>query len=276
MSDVLGMWVDGVEGDTLPADDRGLQYGDGLFETILVRNGVARFLEAHLARLERGLAQLEIPFAAWPELRADVERAVRLAPALAIVKLIVTRGSAETRGYLPPKNARARRIVSLWATTPLSDDHRENGVLLGVARLRLAEPSPFAGLKHLNRLENVMAAAEAHAPALELLLLSSRERLVSCVAHNVFLVKAGELLTPPVDRVGVAGVMRQIVLREAPSLGIPAREQELGLADLFAADAMFITNARIGVVPVRRVGEHVFAMSEIVQRLRTTIEALDA
>jgi hypothetical protein len=129
----------------------------------------------------------------------------------------------------------------------------------------------------LNRLENVMAAAEeSRGDAFESLLLSAGDRLVSGVMSNVFLLTAGALRTPAVDRVGVAGVMRQVVLREAPRLGIAAREQELGLSDLFAADAIFITNARIGVVPVRRVGEHVFAMSELVKRLRTTIEALDA
>ena len=270
------MWVDGIEGLSVPADDRGLQYGDGVFETVLVRNGVARFLETHLARLARGLAKLGIPFAP-AELRAEIASAIERAPRLAILKIIVTRGSAQTRGYAPPAGSRARRIVSLWPATPLEPAHLEQGVALDVAQLRLAEPSPFAGLKHLNRLENVMAAAEgSRGDAFESLLLSAGDRLVSGVMSNVFLLTAGALRTPAVDRVGVAGVMRQVVLREAARLSIAAREQELGLSDLFAADAIFITNARIGVVPVRRVGEHVFAMSELVKRLRTTIEALDA
>jgi 4-amino-4-deoxychorismate lyase len=84
------------------------------------------------------------------------------------------------------------------------------------------------------------------------------------------------VLTPPVDGAGVAGIMRQIVLREAPRLGIEAREQILTLPDLWAADGMFITNARMGVVPVRRVREHAFGMTEIAIRLRNAIEALDA
>ena len=276
MSDVLGTWVDGKESSAVPADDRGLQYGDGLFETMLVRDGVARFLELHLARLARGLGRLGIP-SAPAEVRADVARAIERAPRLAILKIIVTRGSAETRGYAPPAATRPRRIVSLWPTKPLEPASLEQGVALNVARLRLPEPSPLAGLKHLNRLEHVLAAAGGlRGNSFESLLLSTRDRVVSGVMSNVFVVKAGELLTPPVARVGVAGVMRQVVLREAPSLGIPAREQELGLAEVFAADGIFITNARIGVVPARCVGEHVFGMSEIVKRLRATLEALDA
>ncbi|HEX6395942.1 MAG TPA: aminodeoxychorismate lyase [Steroidobacteraceae bacterium] len=275
MSGPLGSWVDGIEGNSMPADDRGLQYGDGLFETILVRNRVARFLDLHLARLGRGLARLAIPFVDGAALRADVARALERAPSLAILKIIVTRGSGERRGYAPSGAASARRIVSIWPSAPLPP--MEQGVDLGVAQLRLPEPSPFAGLKHLNRLENVMAAAEfAATPTFDSLLLSTAGRLVSGVACNVFLVKAGGLLTPAVERAGVAGVMRQVVLREAAGLGIATREAELTLEDVFDADAMFITNARIGVVPVRRVREHVLGMSEIAQRLRNTIEVLDA
>jgi 4-amino-4-deoxychorismate lyase len=275
MSAALGTWVDGIEGAAVPADDRGLQYGDGLFETILVRNGVPRFLELHLARLERGLARLAIPFVDQATLRAEVARARDRAPSLAILKSIVTRGSAERRGYAPSGAVHARRIVSLWPCAPLSPV--EQGVDLGVAHLRLPEPSPFAGLKHLNRLENVMAAAESAAsPVFESLLLSTAGSLVSGVACNVFLVKSGGLLTPGVERAGVAGVMRQVVLREAARLDIATRERDLTLEDVFAADAMFITNARIGVVPVRRVREHVLGMSDIAQRLRDAIEVLDA
>jgi len=275
VSDLRGMWVDGVEGTLVPADDRGLQYGDGLFETILVRNGVPRFLDLHLGRLERGLARLAIPFPDDSLLRADIARALDRAPPLAILKLIVTRGTAERRGYAPSAGSPARRIVSLWSAAPVTGVGQ--GVALGVAQLRLPEPSAFAGLKHLNRLENVMAAAEELAsPAFESLLLSTNGHVVSGVACNCFLVRSGELLTPPVDRVGVAGVMRHVVLREAARLGIPAREQVFTLEDVFRADAMFITNARIGVVPVQRVREHLFGMSDIAQRLRDAIELLDA
>jgi 4-amino-4-deoxychorismate lyase len=276
MSQALGTWVDGVEGNAVPADDRGLQYGDGIFETMLVRQGVPRFLALHRERMRRGLTQLGIQFLAGNELEAEIARVAALAPSLAILKIIVTRGTAR-RGYAPQAQAVARRIVSLWPTTPLPADVIAQGAILNIARLRLPQPSPFAGLKHLNRLENVMAAADTMVDGgFEALMLDTSERLVSATAGNVFLVKNGALLTPGVDRVGVNGVMRQVVLREAARLGIPAHEQDLGMDEVASADAMFITNARIGVVPVQRVREHVFGMSEIAQRLRESIEALDA
>jgi 4-amino-4-deoxychorismate lyase len=275
MSDVIGTWIDGIEGNSVPVDDRGLQYGDGIFETILVRDGVPRFLALHRERLRRGLTQLNIQFLASQALAEEIARASALAPPLAILKIIITGGSAR-RGYKRPENAVARRIMSLWPTTPMPAEILANGVILNVTRLRLPEPSPFAGLKHLNRLENVMAADYAGGPIVDALMLDTSERLVSCTNGNVFLVKGGEVLTPRVDRVGVNGIMRQVVMREAPRLGIEVSEKDLTLDDLSSADGIFITNVRIGVVPVQRVREHVFGMTEIATRLRNTIEPLDA
>jgi 4-amino-4-deoxychorismate lyase len=236
---------------------------------------VPRFLDLHRERLRRGLTQLNIQFLASQALAEEIARASALAPPLAILKIIITGGSAR-RGYKRPENAVARRIMSLWPTTPMPAEILANGVILNVTRLRLPEPSPFAGLKHLNRLENVMAADYAGGPIVDALMLDTSERLVSCTNGNVFLVKGGEVLTPRVDRVGVNGIMRQVVMREAPRLGIEVSEKDLTLDDLSSADGIFITNVRIGVVPVQRVREHVFGMTEIATRLRNTIEPLDA
>jgi len=276
MSALLGCWIDGVAGSSVPVDDRGLQYGDGIFETILVRGGKPRFLEAHRARLQRGLVQLGIQFLASDELNAEIARASAMAPPLAILKIIITRGSTQRRGYTPAGFVQARRIVSLWETA-LETAVAEQGAILRIARLRLPQSSAFPGIKHLNRLENVMAAAEGiGAPAYDSLLLDTGDHLVSGTACNVFVVRSGILLTPPVDRVGVAGVMRGIVLRESTALDIEAREQVLTLDDVARADGMFITNARIGVVQVQRVGEHAFPMNPLATRLAAHIETLDA
>lgn len=273
MSAALGYWIDGVRGDALPADDRGLQYGDGLFETILVRANRPRFLEAHLARLSQGLERLGIPFDEFDVLRAEIATAVAQAPGLAVLKIIVTRGSAIRRGYAPA-GERPRRIVSLWPTAELGN--LEGGVVLRIANLRVADYSPLAGLKHLNRLENVLAAAEESGGAFESLLLDTHGSVISGVMSNFFVVKAGKVVTPPVDRAGVAGVMRGIVLREAPRLGIAVETSSLSLSGVLEADEAFITNARLGVVPVRRVGEHGFGMNPVSLRIRGHIEALDA
>jgi len=276
MSAALGTWIDGKRADTLPADDRGLHYGDGLFETIGVRAGVARFLEAHLARLVSGCARLGIRFSSVQELRSEIAEALALAPAQAVLKILVTRGSAVRRGYAPQGTETARRLMSLWPDTGVPASMGE-GVALRVSAVQLAANPALAGIKHLSRLENVMAAAEAaSAGAFDALLLDSSGHVISGAMSNVFVVRGGEVVTPRVDQCGVAGVMRGMVLRECPALAIAAREGRLVLEDVLAADEVFITNVRIGVVPVRRVGEHSCPMDTIARRLAAHIGRLDA
>ena len=273
MSEALGTWIDGVAGTNVPADDRGLQYGDGLFETILVRGGTARFLDAHFARLARGCQRLGIAFSPGV-LRADLQLALPRATASAVLKIVVTRGSAQRRGYAPQATTPARRIVSLWPSAETSA--LESGVTLGIASTRAATNPALAGLKHLNRLENVLAAAEIPAGAFDVLMFDSGDRLISGSACNVFIVRGGQISTPALESCGVAGVLRGIVQREAGRLGMTVTERALALTDVTGADEVFVTNARIGVVPVRAVGEHSFRMTELATKLRAHIETLDA
>jgi 4-amino-4-deoxychorismate lyase len=270
----LGCWIDGVATDAVAANDRGLQYGDGLFETLLLRHGAARFLDAHLERLTLGLARLGIVFVDVEPLRRDIERAVALAPPLAILKIIVTRGSAPRRGYAPTDGAPARRIVTLWPTSPT--DALKSGVALGIAHSRAATSTALAGMKTLNRLENVLAAAEIADGEFDVIMVDAAHRVISGSSSNLFIVNDGRLATPRVDTAGVAGVMRGIVLREAARLRIASELRDLTLEDVIRADEAFITNARIGVVPVTRVGEHSFRMTDLAPKLRAHIEALDA
>jgi 4-amino-4-deoxychorismate lyase len=247
-----------------------------LFETVGLRAGVARFLEAHLARLASGCARLGIRFDSMPELRAEISAAVALAPHRALLKIIVTRGSAVRRGYAPQGTEAARRLLSLWpdATPPAAI---RDGVVLHRATIALADNAALAGIKHLSRLENVLAAAEAAATgAFDAVLLDASGHVISGATSNVFVVRGGRILTPRMDRSGVAGVMRGVVLRECATLGIQAEDGRVTLDALLAADEVFITNARLGVVPVLRVGEHSFHMITVARRLGAHIETLDA
>jgi 4-amino-4-deoxychorismate lyase len=276
LSAVLGTWIDGVRGDRLPADDRGLHYGDGLFETLVVRAGTVRFLDAHLARLASGCARLGIGFDAMNELRAEIATAVSLGPPAAVLKIIVTRGSATRRGYTPAGHETARRVLSSWPATALPATLAQ-GVDLCLSSHRLVSDPALAGIKHLSRIGNVLAAAEASkAACFDAVLLDAAGQVISGAMSNLFVVRGERVLTPRVDESGVAGVMRAVVIRECATLGIEITQTRLAAEELFAADEAFITNVRIGVVPVARVGEHSFRMNTIARRLRTHIEALDA
>jgi 4-amino-4-deoxychorismate lyase len=274
VSERVTSWVDGVPAGSIPVDDRGLQYGDGLFETMRVRAGRVRFLDAHLARLVHGCERLAIPVPDIAGLRAELRAAGHAGGEDAILKLIVTRGSGP-RGYAARGSFVPRRILSLHAAggaRPAAE-----GVSLRFARATSAENAALAGLKHLNRLENVLAASEpGHESHFDSLLLDAAGRVVSGTHCNVFLVVAGRLVTPSLERAGVAGVVRGIVLRECAGLGLECEVRDVPAGEIRLADEVFVTNARIGVVAVRSVGEHACTMNATVSRIAGHVDSLDA
>jgi len=233
--------VNGQPSSTIPVLDRGLQYGDGLFETIAIRNGRARLLDYHLDRLRAGCARLGIPAPADALLLAEIEAA--RAAAAATVKLIVTRG-AGPRGYRPPTAARPTCIVIGDAST---EPPATAALALRLCTTRLGRNPVLAGLKHLCRLEQVLARAEWDDTAIdEGLMMDDLGRLVCGTQSNLFVVLGGQLLTPRVDQCGVAGVMRRAVLEWARLAGLDAREDTLWPADLGRASEAFMTNALAG------------------------------
>jgi 4-amino-4-deoxychorismate lyase len=248
--------------------DRGLHYGDGLFETIACVGGRPRFLAEHLERLAGGCARLAIRFAAFEALRGEVTR-LAAASERAIIKVLVTRGPATARGYAARGDESATRLL-LRYEWPAEDPRRESeGVAVGISGFALAESPRLAGLKHLNRLEQILARTDLQGAGLEEALLLSRSGcLISGTMSNVFLVLAGRLATPQLDRCGVAGVMRRVVMRIAAEAGLAVEERRLTRPDLDAAEELFLTNARIGIWPVRAVASRALAPGPLTRRLQ--------
>jgi 4-amino-4-deoxychorismate lyase len=232
--------VDGAAGAGLDALDRGLQYGDGLFETVAWRRGAPRLAEYHLERLATGCDRLGMPRPAEQVLLREMAEAAGAAEA--VVKVIVTRGSGP-RGYRPPAVASPRRIVAGFAAcaAPAGPWHAR------LCATRLGRNPALAGLKHLNRLEQVLARAEWDDPGIhEGLMLDDLGRVVCGTQSNLFLAAAGRLVTPRVDECGVAGVMRRAVLAWARACGLDAAEIHVTVDDLRAADEVFVTSALAG------------------------------
>ena len=260
------LWlVNGQRTGVDPAD-RGLAYGDGLFETMAAHDGRIRWLDLHFDRLEEGCRRLEIP---PPERRVLAEEIASHCTLVgrAIVKLIVTRGPG-TRGYAPPEAPAPTRILSIgaWPKYPIS--HYANGIRVRVCRLRLATNPALAGLKHLNRLEHVLAHLELRGTdADQGLLLDTSEHVVGGTSSNVFAVHRGQLLTPPIERAGIKGVMRRVVLSAAAELRLPAAERDLTLAEIANADELFMTNSLFGIWPVAFLDGGVLARGPVTDRL---------
>lgn len=246
MSAALELLVDGRATSEHWPLDRGLHYGDGLFETMLVRGGRIRFEALHRARLDEGCRRLGIDVAQhriWEEAGAVAARHGE-----ALLRLQVTRGLAVARGYTPTGRERARSILAVFAAAASEQPLR---LRVQSLRSRLGENPDLAGLKHCNRLEQVLARqAMAGSNAFEGLMASSSGLLVSGTMSNVFLELDGSIVTPLLDRCGVAGVLRAAVLREAARLGIAVREAEVPFEALRDASALSLSNARLGLVAV--------------------------
>lgn len=246
--------VNGVIGARLSPLDRGFAYGDGLFETCRVTAGVIPLWTWHLERLQHGCARLMIPLDGdqLDQYLAQLLAAAEIAEG--VLKIIISRGEG-TRGYRPAE--KISPTYCLIFSPSVIDNGNENGIAVRVCQQRLGANPVLAGIKHLNRLENVLARAEwSDEHVAEGLLLDEEENLIEATASNVFIVRSGELLTPDLSRNGVTGVMRRIIIEQlAPALRVPVRIENIAFADLYAAQEIFLCNSVFGIWPVLQVVE---------------------
>lgn len=245
--------------DAISPDDRGLNYGDGLFETILVHEGRPVWWNAHWKRLDLGAGRLEIPMPDEASVLSGIASMVA-GERRAALKLLLSRGPGG-RGYLPPERPEPALVLSLHkAPEPVAGP-----VDLRWCEIRLAIQPALAGLKHLNRLENVLARAEWRDPAIfEGLMLDTEGRVACATAANVFARIDGRWRTPRVDRRGIAGIARDWLLAHLAAVD----EADFGIEELMRAEALFLCNSLRGIMPVRRLGTRVWPDDEDIARLR--------
>lgn len=245
------MWVDGFASDSVPLSDRGLNYGDGLFETMRIEDGSVPLLERHLSRLRSGCARLAIPLPQPQALRRELSAACAGLEA-GILKLVVSRGSGG-RGYAPPEDPRCRRIISTHPLPEYPRSRYRDGVSVRLCTTRLGTNPATAGLKHLGRLDQVLASMEPPAGTAEGLMCDASGQVIEGIRSNLFLVRDGRLLTPDLAQCGVAGVMRGLVLDLAPSLDLEPVIKSISTDDLGRCDEMFMSSSIFGIWPVREV-----------------------
>ncbi|OLO05652.1 MULTISPECIES: aminodeoxychorismate lyase [Salinicola] len=230
----------------LPIDDRGLAYGDGLFETVLVRDGQPLLWDYHMARLDEGVERLSLP---RPDFTAFDALPAQCGPGLQVLKLMLTRGSGG-RGYRPPEPGELRWR---WTASPFqpSPERWFEGVAVRCCELRLGIQPRLAGIKHLARLENVLARQEWQDDSIaEGLLCDSHGDLVEATTMNLIWLRRGRLETPLLDRSGVRGTLLS-ALDDAVELHW-VRED---LDTLLEADAAWLLNSVQGVWPIRRLDD---------------------
>ncbi len=256
--------IDGQVAAGLPLDDRGLAYGDGVFETVLVHAGQPVWWREHLLRLRRGAERLAISAPADACWDADLSRLLAGLPvdARVLIKLILTRGSA-SRGYLPPCPAAPRRIALRLPAAEDMPGWRLHGIRVRWCDVRLAQQPTLAGIKHLNRLEQVLARAEwRESSIIEGLMLDTAGNVVCATAANLFAVVGQRLLTPPLTASGVAGICRDYLLATAGATTLSLTPNLL-----LTADELFLCSSVRGILPVVALGDHQWPLGPMTQRL---------
>lgn len=248
--------INGVLDASISPLDRGFTYGDGLFETCRYLAGRIPLWEFHRERLLKSAKQLQIPL---DELKLHkylsgiliLLRANKIADA--IVKIQITRGVGG-RGYRLPDEVNPTYCIIAFTGTPLQSNWFRDGVDVRICDLRLGKNPALAGIKHVNRLEHILARAEWRDEFAEGLLLDTDDHVIEATVSNLFMVKEGELLTPDLSTSGVAGVMRRVIIDIlAVQLNLPVKIVHLKINNLLEADEIFLSNSVFGIWPVNRV-----------------------
>lgn len=232
--------------------DRAAQFGDGCFTTMRVVSGEVEFWSAHLDRLRHSCQRLFIQGVNWQQLESEV---VLLAkePHIGTIKLIVSRGQS-ARGYGVGNVSEPTIIITASGPTDFYQEWQREGICIGEAKTRLAQQPVLAGLKHLNRLEQVLIKREVELSDFDdLLVTDTDDMLVETSVANLFWCKGDHWYTPSLEQAGIEGVMRHQVLAFLRTQSIPVDVVSCQLQQLLDVQCMFICNCLMQIVPIRQV-----------------------
>ena len=263
----LNVLINGRYQKNLDISDRGLHYGDGLFETIEVYQAQPLFLQQHLARIEAGCQVLKIPFPSELLLLAEIAQICQ-SVSQGVVKLMLTRGSGG-RGYRQPETISVTRILALYPFPACPESYQTQGVKIRFCQLRLSLNPTLAGLKHNNRLEQVLARTEWGEEYQEGLMLNLNEHVIEGTMSNLFVIKNSILYTPEITLSGVKGIIRDIVIQLAKQHDMTVIEKQMSQEAVYQADALFVTNSVIGLWSIKQLDTQKYQPSALTQHLKS-------
>lgn len=271
MTDIL---INGEPKETISIHDRGLQYGDGLFETMAVCNGKIHLWEAHRQRLSLGCEKLSISLPNKELLEKEIALLCENKDETQfVIKLIITRGEGQ-RGYRFTAEQKATRILSCHAWPDYPESYQTEGVTIRYCETTLSENIKLAGVKHLNRLEQILARNEWDTNEFqEGLMLTTQGNVVDGTMSNIFAVLDNKIFTPGLSLCGVAGVMRKTVINIAKEKGFSIYEKEFTKSELEMADELFLTNSLFGIWPIKVIAKTRFTkVGEVTKQLQEEVD----
>lgn len=270
------MLVNGKQSTTISIEDRGLLYGDGIFETILCEQGKPILFEQHMQRFMHGCEQLDL---IAPD-QQDILNEVMIAAdnSDCVIKLLLTRG-VRGRGYYYAKvDAATTRIVYRSQLPAFPLENYRQGIRLYLCEHKLAQNEKLAGIKHLNRLDQVVGRAEWDTQYQEGVMLNHLDEVIEGTMSNIFMQKKDTWITPIINQSGVRGVLRDYIIQHANDFSVKIKEDVFHLDDLLQADAIFVCNSVIGIWPVNEFqGKQYSIHSETIaamQYLNTNVSSL--
>ncbi|MBC3767844.1 aminodeoxychorismate lyase [Neptunicella marina] len=256
--------VDSNPESQIPTTDRAMQYGDGCFTTILVEQGKPQLFSAHLQRLQNACSRLDITIANWTDIEAAcLQKAAAITDG--VLKVLISRGSGG-RGYLPPQQPLPRVLFSTHELPAHYTSWQTSGIRLGLAKHRLAVSASLGGLKHLNRLEQVLIKTDWPDDKPDDVLVCDHDGfMIESSASNIFWLKNGIWFTPELNNCGVEGVMRNHVAQCFEQFNIPLNIVKTKVCELESANAVFICNSLMKIVPVTQFNQHHYDISSVTQ-----------
>jgi 4-amino-4-deoxychorismate lyase len=243
--------------------DRSFNYGDGIFTTMQVHGGKIQLWPLHLRRLQYGAARLGFGVIDWSQLQHAAEAAKTQTEQ--VIKILISRGEGG-RGY-GTAGIKVPRVYISSSELPDYSQARQQGICLGLAKLQLAVQPLLAGIKHTNRLEQVLLKQELATTAFDdLLVLDQLGFITEASAANVFFYRDGQWHTPELKRAGVEGVMRQHIMQQHHITEVSWKADELN-----TIEAMFICNALMGIVPVHSVEDMALSLFPVQQLIKQVV-----
>ncbi len=262
--------INGQKQQQISVQDRSLQYGDGLFETIAIFKGKPLAWDRHLDRLQHGCERLGIPLPEPSQLKSEAKELSSNCE-LGVLKLIISRGEGG-RCYQAPRQAQTTRILSLhdWPNYPVEYQHK--GIEVSIYSMRLGHCPALAGIKHLNRLEQVLLRSEfLNCAHIEGIALDIDENVIEGSMSNIFIVKNGKLLTPELDKAGVAGIIRGRIIEFCERTQSTCEITSLKIEDVMKADEVFFCNSIAGIWPVVRIDQVQFKIGHYTRELQAQL-----
>lgn len=267
------IWINGKQEHSLSPLDRGLAYGDGLFATMRIVDGEIAFQAAHLGRLTQGAKRLGMIWHASASLIAQL-KSLAAQEACGCIKLLLTRGCGG-RGYAAPESSSVTEVVSIHPLPAHYRQWQQAGIAITRSPIKLSKQPRLAGIKHLNRLEQVLVKSETITDGFDdWLVLDDEERVIESSMANLFFVDDSKVITPSMSGSGVAGVMRELVIYALIEQGFQVEVRPVNIAHLSHFQHAFMTNSLIGIIDINRIDNIDYNHAHFTHTLRQSLNLL--